>query len=153
MEQFRIDIVQNEYKGLKGLKIIGYIFSIFFFFLGIFNLITAIGNSEDGTKYITAAMPFFIGIAILLQMRGKGIFSKYVIVNDEAFEWKRYKGAVLYWTNIKSVKFEYTSFNFQMKNGQTKVFLLDNLSMHDVRELKEKITIKCVRNRIEILGN
>ena len=151
MEQLRIDIAESEFKGLKGLKIIGYIFSAFFFVLGIFNLITAIGNSEDGTKYITAAMPFIIGIAILLQIRGKWIFAKYIIVNDEAVEWKRITHAVLYWTDIQSIKFEFTSFKFQMKNGQTKIFALDNLSMKDVHDLKEKITNKCVRNRIEIL--
>lgn len=152
MEQLRIDILQNEYKGLKGLKIIGYIFATFFFILGIYYLVTVMANNEDGSKYITAAMPFFIGIAILLQIRGKGIFSKFVIVNDEAFEWKRFTGTVLYWTDIKSIKFEYTSFRFEMKNGQTKIFPLDNLSMQDVKELKEKIILKSTRNKIHIEG-
>ncbi|MEO6818353.1 MAG: hypothetical protein ABI204_01400 [Ginsengibacter sp.] len=151
MEPFRIDIAKSEFQGLRGLKIIGYIFSIFFFALGIFYLTTVINNSEDATKYITAVMPFIIGIAIILQIRGKGIFSKYIIVNDEAVEWKRVTHSVLYWREIQSVKFEFTSFRFQMKNSLTKILSLDNISMNDVKELKEKITLKCVRNKIEIL--
>ena len=151
MEQLRIDILKNEYKGLKGLKIIWYIFSIFFFVLGIIYLIMAMKNNEDWTKYITALTPFILSFFMFQQVRGKGIFSKFVIVNDEAFEWKRFSGTVLYWTNIKSVKFEYTSFIFQMKNGQTKVFPLDNISRDEIQELKERITSKCVRNKIEIV--
>lgn len=151
MEQFRVDILKSENRGLKGLKIIWYIFSIFLFILGIYYLITAIKSDEDWTKYLIAVAPIILSILYILQVRGKGIFSKYAIVNDEAFEWKRFKGTVLYWTNIESVKFEYTTFRFKMKNGQTKIFSLDNISREEVQDLKEKITSKCVKNRIEIV--
>ena len=151
MEQLRIDILKSESRGLKGLKVIWIIFSITLFLLGIFYLITAIKSNDDGTKYIYPVVLFIFSISYILQIRGKGIFSKYVIINDEAIEWKRFRGVFLYWANIQSVKFEYTSFKFQMKNGQTKIFSLDSISREEVKDLKEKITSKCVRNKIEIV--
>lgn len=148
---YEIDIFRNEIQGFKGLKIVAFFFIIFFLSVGLFYIIHAYNKNSSWTTYLTALTPFGMATIIYLQSTGKWIYKRYLTVNSKVVSWTRSKlfgTTLIYWGDINKIQFEYSSIEFELKNGRTKNFNLTNITIQQVKELKSLFQEICVSKGI-----
>jgi hypothetical protein len=153
-KDYQIDILQNEFKGFRGLRILAYVFIAFFILAGLFIFIRAYQKKSDWISYSTALTPFGIAFIVYLQVTGKWIYKKFLRINNDNILWTRSKlfGTTnISWTDVQSVDFEYTSINFKLIKGKTQRFDLINVSLLQIKELKDLLRDICLKKNINFI--
>ena len=147
----KIDIFQNEIRGLKGLRIFAFIIIIFFFGAGVFLISRAYQQDSDWVNYPTALLPIGMAVTTYFQSKGKWVFKRYLQVNSNQVEWNvsPLSGpTIIEFANVTNVHFEYTAIRFELHNGKTKKFDLLNITMQQIKELKSLFQEICVSKAI-----
>ena len=152
--EYKIDIFQNEISGLRGLRMFAYLFILLFIATGMFHIIHAYQKQAGWANYLNAITPFCIAITVYFQVTGKWMYKEFLKVDNDHIQWTRSKlfGTTnISWTKVENVDFQYSSINFKLINGKTNRFDLMNISLDQIRELKEILRDSCLMKNINFI--